>query len=236
MATQNTNMCSDSVLATTVCPNYCNRCPMTCYNCNISTADVSACNTVTCSNNKVCMIKEIKSMRTGQHRYTLGCETEAVCDGERKRSLESRSVHIDCCVQDLCNNPSLSESTTMGTFSKPQISPRDSTTHGMVTKSHTSPGTTTPEQQSLDCSKSTHGSTYVLYANKHINAPFTHAYHNLTATECKNHCSYTPTCRGFNYYTYYAGGVCQLISFTPYDKLHSVSSYEGCNYYFRKCF
>ncbi|XP_053386511.1 uncharacterized protein LOC128550781 [Mercenaria mercenaria] len=124
MATQNANMCSDPTLRTTACPKYCNNCPLSCYNCTLSSPDVSMCNTVTCGNDQACMMKDVKPLSGGKHSYTLGCEQKTVCDGNRKRFLHSRSVFIDCCLSDLCNNlnqPTTTTATTTMLSTKPSV-------------------------------------------------------------------------------------------------------------------
>ncbi|XP_045194454.2 uncharacterized protein LOC123550079 [Mercenaria mercenaria] len=135
MAKQNANLCFDTILSQTACPKLCGNCPMTCYNCNTTNTDVSSCNTVTCDKNKMCMVKMIQSTRTGQKRYTLGCEAEKVCDGGRKRTLHSRSVKIDCCDNDLCNTPLATKTSTSP--------PKTTSTSTSTTTTTTTPSTTT---------------------------------------------------------------------------------------------
>ncbi|XP_060599278.1 uncharacterized protein LOC132752893 isoform X2 [Ruditapes philippinarum] len=119
MASQNAKMCSDPVLAATACPVYCNKCPtrLTCYNCSFSNPNANTCKTVSCQTDEVCMVREIKPTFNGSTTYNVGCEKKLVCDGQKKRSIHSRSVYIDCCLTDLCNLPSSSIPTTTSRLS-----------------------------------------------------------------------------------------------------------------------
>ncbi|XP_045180044.2 uncharacterized protein LOC123539470 isoform X1 [Mercenaria mercenaria] len=119
MATQNANLCSDPVLAKSACPHYCNNCPMTCYSCNTTVPDITLCNTVTCSNNEICMWKEVTRLDHRNHHYVFGCATKAYCNDERKRDIHSRSIVINCCLNDLCNKPV--PTTTMSATSTTRI-------------------------------------------------------------------------------------------------------------------
>ncbi|XP_060581132.1 neurogenic locus notch homolog protein 1-like [Ruditapes philippinarum] len=105
MAKQNLNLCSEPVLSQSACPKFCGKCPTTCYNCNITSPDVSSCNTVTCDKNTMCLVEMRKITKTGQVKYSLGCATKHFCDNGVKRELDSRSLTIDCCDKDLCNVP-----------------------------------------------------------------------------------------------------------------------------------
>ncbi|XP_053402221.1 fibropellin-1-like isoform X5 [Mercenaria mercenaria] len=140
MAKQNANLCSEPILSQTACPKLCGKCPITCYNCNTTSPDISSCNTVTCDKNKLCMVKMVKSTRTGHIRYSLGCASDTVCDGGRKRAQhdrQSRSVKIDCCDDDLCNTPL---ATTLSTTASTTTS---TTTILPTTTSSTAVSTTT---------------------------------------------------------------------------------------------
>ncbi|XP_053386512.1 uncharacterized protein LOC123539154 [Mercenaria mercenaria] len=82
------------------------------------------CHSVSCQNGQACMVKEVKPLLGGLSTYTLGCEQKSVCDGTKKRSIQSRSVHIDCCLSDLCNNispPTTPMPTTKSSFTTTPI-------------------------------------------------------------------------------------------------------------------
>ncbi|XP_060557015.1 neurogenic locus notch homolog protein 1-like [Ruditapes philippinarum] len=115
MGKENPNLCSETIISMSACPKFCGNCPTACYNCNTTHFDRSACNTVTCNKDEICMVKTIKSSRNGHTNYMLGCATSTYCATGSKREIRSRSLSIDCCNNDLCNMPQTTPATTTTT-------------------------------------------------------------------------------------------------------------------------
>ncbi|XP_053385764.1 uncharacterized protein LOC128550549 [Mercenaria mercenaria] len=137
MAMQNAKLCDEPMFAQTACPKYCNNCPTSCYSCNISSHDVSSCNTVTCGRDQVCMDETIPT-RNG-HRHILGCESRAMCTQNQPGTLR-------CCTDDLCNMP-VTPSTVKPATTLPTTTVRPTTTLPTITVRPTTaytPRLTTP--------------------------------------------------------------------------------------------
>ncbi|KAL4239367.1 hypothetical protein ACF0H5_000184 [Mactra antiquata] len=129
MAKQNSNMCSDATLAMNVCPQYCGQCPLVCYSCPPSTGNTTICNSVTCARGEQCMIQK-KSSSNGSNIYNMLCGPKLVCANFRKRSLEQTNIKTErsltfmaCCDTDLCNIPSVFDTTTTTISHTPSTAP-----------------------------------------------------------------------------------------------------------------
>ncbi|XP_045208892.2 uncharacterized protein LOC123560799 [Mercenaria mercenaria] len=113
MANQRPDLCSDETIAKTACPQFCKKCPVTCYHCNATVKDYHLCNTTTaCPEGQMCMRKELKSAIDGHHEYEMTCAEKQACDDPwsglsafGKRDMVSRDVSVTCCSDDLCNYP-----------------------------------------------------------------------------------------------------------------------------------
>ncbi|XP_060587553.1 neuronal acetylcholine receptor subunit beta-3-like [Ruditapes philippinarum] len=113
MAKQNSALCTDQMLAQNACPAYCKLCPLTCYNCNVTMPDVNQCNTVSCANGEVCLLKTSGVGNTNM--YSMSCGPKTTCPNGRKRNrkysdafgMQSRDTtnSVVCCDSDLCNSP-----------------------------------------------------------------------------------------------------------------------------------
>ncbi|KAL4239368.1 hypothetical protein ACF0H5_000185 [Mactra antiquata] len=105
LAKQNSNICSDPTLAMNVCPQYCGQCPLVCYSCPPSTGNTTSCNIVTCAKGEVCA-------------------------NSRKRSFDGTNIKTErsltfmaCCDTDLCNIPSVFDTTTSTISHTPSTAP-----------------------------------------------------------------------------------------------------------------
>ncbi|XP_052271966.1 uncharacterized protein LOC127872677 [Dreissena polymorpha] len=105
------NMCQDPVLSTTACPNYCKKCPLTCYHCQTTGQNNAPCTTQkTCAVGEQCVYREVTDILTGSIEHISTCASNKVCLGQEvlqvvfgRRNINTRNVAIHCCSSDLCN-------------------------------------------------------------------------------------------------------------------------------------
>ncbi|XP_053386405.1 vitrin-like [Mercenaria mercenaria] len=137
MGNQNPKLCSDQILAKTACPKFCKKCPVTCYSCNTTTSDVSNCNTETCAQGEMCVLKTASTAGNAD-LYSMMCGPQMICSLGRKRNqqysdvlgLQSRdmSLNLKCCGSDLCNNPQPVPTTTVATTKTTTTTQKPTTT------------------------------------------------------------------------------------------------------------
>lgn len=153
MAQQNPSFCSNNGLADAVCPKFCGKCPLECYECSSSVSTFSDCNTTkTCADGEKCMIRELISTRDNHREYKMNCATVDMCDGSSlmvfgRRSVHTRDVNTHCCSTDLCNYPQ------SALTASPPIKETTPTTVPTTVEQTTIPAVQTTTNNLLSCSK-----------------------------------------------------------------------------------
>ncbi|KAL4228407.1 DOMON domain-containing protein frrs1L [Mactra antiquata] len=142
--------CEDDALATSVCPKYCNKCPIACYSCNSTLEDYHQCKVVKiCQAGERCMRRELNSIIDGHHEYELTCAKKSFCDDPWQgiSMFGKRDISISCCAENLCNYPG---------YSPTPAQPTTTTSTTTTTQSTTTRTTTTPTPTTTTTKPTTH--------------------------------------------------------------------------------